>query len=59
MADDNRTPRARAVAQLDDPGTPRDENARCGPEPERPTYFSPQTVRDKWYAWKECRALNG
>jgi len=53
MADDN-NPRAQAVAQLTD--TPKnDDGDNCGPEPQRPNYFSPQAVRDKWYNWKICK----
>lgn len=55
MADDNSDARARAVAQLND--APQGEDGgQCGPEPERPNYFSPQPVRDKWMAWKLCKS---
>ena len=29
---------------------------RCGPQPPKPNYYSPQSVRDAYYAWQECKA---
>ena len=55
---DETTPRERAVRDLatndqgDGPGAAHDN---CGPEPERPDYFSPQAVRDRYYQWKLCK----
>lgn len=55
---DETTPRERAVRDLaandhgDGPGAAND---RCGPEPQRPDYFSPQPVRDRYYQWKLCK----
>lgn len=31
-------------------------NDPCGPEPPRPSYYSPQAARDRYYAWKTCKA---
>ncbi len=31
-------------------------NDPCGPEPPRPNYYSPQGVRDRYNAWKMCKA---
>ena len=33
--------------------TPED---RCGPMPPKPNYYSPQSVRDAYYNWVECKA---
>jgi hypothetical protein len=56
MADDT-TPRERAVRALaaNEQGDAAAHDS-CGPEPERPTYFSPQAVRDRYYAWKTCKS---
>lgn len=29
---------------------------KCGPQPPRPTYYSPQSVRDAWTQWQMCKA---
>lgn len=31
-------------------------NDPCGPEPPRPSYFSPQSQRDRWNSWKMCKS---
>jgi len=54
MADDNSNARAQAVAQLTDEPK-RADGDQCGPEAQRPDYFSPQAVRDKWMTWKLCK----
>ncbi len=51
---DDRDPRAQAVAKLTTEQQNEDSD-QCGPEPQRPDYFSPQVVRDKWMAWKLCK----
>lgn len=28
---------------------------RCGPEPPRPNYYSPQATRDAYYSWQMCK----
>lgn len=56
MADDT-TPRERAVQDLaaNEQAANNDDSGHCGPEPERPSYFSPQAVRDRHYAWRLCK----
>ena len=29
---------------------------QCGPEPQKPNYYSPQEVRDKYMQWQMCKA---
>jgi len=28
---------------------------QCGPEPQKPNYYSPQAVRDAYYRWQLCK----
>lgn len=53
--EDDRRARASAVAELTDNSAAEESNDSCGPEPTRPNYYSPQEVRDRWYAWKLCK----
>ena len=57
MPTDSTDYRAQAIAKMSqdatDTSTASDD---CGPEPERPTYFSPQSVRDRWIKWNLCKA---
>lgn len=58
MADED-TPRARAVRDLaanEQGNAPGDDQDNCGPEPQRPDYYSPPAVRDRYYAWKLCKS---
>lgn len=54
---DQRDYRAEAVGELAKatPNTTGQGDDRCGPEPERPSYFSSQAVRDRWIRWKLCK----
>ena len=40
-------------------GTILTEGDKCGPEPPRPNYYSPQSVRERWNAWQICKAGAG
>ncbi len=38
-----------------EPQTVAQGGDRCGPEPPRPNYYSPQAVRDAYYSWQMCK----
>jgi hypothetical protein len=46
--------RADAIRQLADAS--REEFPECGPEPQRPNYYSTQAQRDAWIKWNLCRS---
>lgn len=56
MNDDDTNPRANAVQALQDEDHAEASQGSCGTEPEKPTYYSTQAVRDRWMAWKLCAA---
>lgn len=58
MAKD-KTARERAVRELaanEMTNAQQESHDNCGPEPQRPDYYSNQAVRDRYYAWKLCKA---